>query len=437
MWEYSASLSYRVPALSESPNLFERTATSNNANDTSPSGVSSVAVNGGSKAESAPQALITPPPIVPHVNDALPRFVAADSDDAVELLDAHDLPDPDHLSNAPPPPASPPLPLPVGTKRVQRVQQAAAREASDTDARGHKKRYTVVSIFSSLRSLVIVFAVSVIVATIFASFTTNDSLSQQAQQSLAIAQVTAEQIAAQPTDLPTPVWFKRIGIIPGHSGINPTSNLPDPGAPCPDGFTEAQVTMKVATMVIDALRGRGYTVDQLDEWDSRLVGYDSAVFLSIHADSCTNFNDGYPHSGFKVVNPAGRVTVRDQDLRLVDCLQNHYSQSTGLQFSGWTVTDNMLYYHAFHQITQRTPAAIIELGFLYYDRDLLQNHPDKSAQGITDGLLCFLDPKSLATSTPSATATTLATSTKQVPSAVPATRSPTSLPRTPSATPHR
>ncbi|MHB8624741.1 MAG: N-acetylmuramoyl-L-alanine amidase family protein [Aggregatilineales bacterium] len=418
--------------MSESPNLSEHTATSSNSNDSSP-----VVVNGGPKAESAPQVLVTPPPIAPHVNDALPRFVTSDADDAVELLDVHDLPDPDHLSSVLPSPASPPPPLPIGTKRVQRVQQAAAREASDTDARGHKKRYTAVSIFSSLRSLVIVFAVSVIVATIFASFTSNDSLSRQAQQSLAIAQVTAEQIAAQPTDLPTPVWFKRIGILPGHSGINPTSHLPDPGALCPDGFNEAGVTLKVATMVIDALRGRGYTVDQLDEWDPRLVGYDSAVFLSIHADSCTNFNDGYPHSGFKVVNPAGRVTVRDQDLRLVDCLQNHYSQSTGLQFSGWTVTDNMLYYHAFHQITQRTPAAIIELGFLYYDRDLLQNHPDKSAQGITDGLLCFLDPKSLATSTPNVTATTLATTTKLVPSAVPATRSPTSLPRTLTATPHR
>jgi len=356
--------------------------------------------------------------------DAIPRFVAGDSDDAVELVDSHDLPDPARLTNAAPP-LSPPAPLPVGTKRAQRIQQAAALEATDTDARGRKKRYTTVSIFSGLRSLVIVFAVSVIVATIFASFTTNDSLSQQAQQSLAVAQVTAEQQVALVTALPTPVWFRRIGIIPGHSGLNPTSNLPDPGALCPDGFSEASVTLKVATMVIDALRGRGYTVDQLDEWDQRLVGYDSAVFLSIHADSCTNFNDGFPHSGFKVVNPAGRVTVRDQDLRLVDCLQNHYSQTTGLPFSGWSVTDNMLYYHAFHQVTQRTPAAIIELGFLYYDRDLLQNHPDKSAQGIVDGLLCFLDPKSLPTTTPPPTVTIPGPSTKSSSSAIAATRAPT------------
>lgn len=419
--------------MTESPKPSESTAAASNTNGNSLSGVPSVAVN----TQPTANAPAPPPPVVQRVNDALPRFVADDEDDALELADGPASPHTDPLLSILSTPTVPPPPLPVGTKRVQRVQQAAAREASDTDSRGRKKRYTAVSIFSSLRSIVIVFAVAVIVATIFSSFTSNDSLSKQAQQSLAIAQVTAEQIAAQPTDLPTPVWFKRIGIIPGHSGLNPTSNLPDPGAVCPDGFTEGGVTMKVATMVIDALRGRGYTVDQLDEWDQRLVGYDAAVFLSIHADSCTNFNDGYPHSGFKVVNPEGRVTVRDQDLRLVDCLQNHYSQATGLQFSGWTVTDNMLYYHAFHQITQRTPAAIIELGFLYYDRDLLQNHPDKSAQGITDGLLCFLDPKALATATPSATITSPPTATKQAPSAVPATRSPTSVSKPPTVTPHR
>jgi hypothetical protein len=53
----------------------------------------------------------------------------------------------------------------------------------------------------------------------------------------------------------------------------------------------------------------------------------------------------------------------------------------------------MLYYHAFREVSQRTPAAILELGFLYYDRDLLKNHPDRAAQGIVDGLMCFLDPK--------------------------------------------
>lgn len=132
----------------------------------------------------------------------------------------------------------------------------------------------------------------------------------------------------------------------------------------------------------------------------KLNPYDLELFLSLHADSCTNFNDGFPHSGFKAVNPIERSTVRDQDLRLVDCLRNYYGQATGLNFSDWSITANMTDYHAFHEITQRTPAAILELGFLYYDRDLLEHHWDKAAEGVTNGLLCFLDPKALATDTP-------------------------------------
>ena len=234
------------------------------------------------------------------------------------------------------------------------------------------------------------------------------SLSAAALSSLAIAQVTEAHSAIVPTDLPTPVWLKRIGIIPGHSGIatrGPTKGNVDPGAPCPDGFTEASVTLKVGQQVIANLRGRGYTVDQLDEWDTRLDKlhpYDAALLLSIHADSCINFADGFPHSGFKIANPEARVTVRDEHLWLFDCLRNYYGQSTQLPYSGYAITANMTDYHAFHEITQRTPAAIIELGLLYYDRDLLQNHPDKAAEGITNGLLCFLDPKSLATAIPAA-----------------------------------
>ena len=288
-------------------------------------------------------------------------------------------------------PIAPPItPLPSDSKRAQRERAAAQGTPK-------RQRYTWAAIFSGVRALTIIFTTAVIVATIFASFTSNDLLSVQAQRSLAQAQ------AAQATDLPQaanpaqPIVSRRIGILPGHSGINPTSNLPDPGAVCPDGFSEAEVTKKVGEMVIAQLRARGYTVDELQEWDPRLNGYDASVFLSIHADSCVNFQDNFKHNGFKVVNPEGRQTVRDQDLRLVDCLRNDYSTATTLPFSGWTVTNNMLYYHAFHQITQRTPAAIIELGFLYYDRDLLQNHPDKSAAGIVNGLLCFLDPKALGT----------------------------------------
>jgi N-acetylmuramoyl-L-alanine amidase len=58
------------------------------------------------------------------------------------------------------------------------------------------------------------------------------------------------------------------------------------------------------------------------------------------------------------------------------------------------VTTDMTYYHAFQVIDPATPAAIIETGFLFLDRDLLTNHPDKVAEGIVSGVICFITNQS-------------------------------------------
>jgi len=51
----------------------------------------------------------------------------------------------------------------------------------------------------------------------------------------------------------------------------------------------------------------------------------------------------------------------------------------------------MTQYHAFYEINPDTPAAIIETGFMLDDRDLLVGQPELVAQGIVDGLVCFLN----------------------------------------------
>ena len=50
----------------------------------------------------------------------------------------------------------------------------------------------------------------------------------------------------------------------------------------------------------------------------------------------------------------------------------------------------MTSYHAFDEIHHDTPAVIIEVGFLNLDRQVLTNHADVVAQGITDGILCYI-----------------------------------------------
>jgi N-acetylmuramoyl-L-alanine amidase len=51
----------------------------------------------------------------------------------------------------------------------------------------------------------------------------------------------------------------------------------------------------------------------------------------------------------------------------------------------------MTQYHTFYEIDPRTPGAIIETGFMLLDRELLTQQPDRVAQGIVDGIICFIE----------------------------------------------
>jgi hypothetical protein len=49
-------------------------------------------------------------------------------------------------------------------------------------------------------------------------------------------------------------------------------------------------------------------------------------------------------------------------------------------------------YHNFREIHPLTPGVILELGFMRADREKLTNQQDMLARGITEGILCFLEP---------------------------------------------
>ncbi|NPA30540.1 MAG: N-acetylmuramoyl-L-alanine amidase [Chloroflexi bacterium] len=179
-----------------------------------------------------------------------------------------------------------------------------------------------------------------------------------------------------------------IGIVAGHSGAQS-----DPGAVCPDGTTEAQVNRAIALLVQERLRALGYDAVVLDEFDPRLQGFRGPALVSIHADACVRRED---LTGFKVAVSA--ALQRNEDLaaltqanRLKACLVEAYRQTTGLAYHPYTVTRDMTEYHAFAEIAPSTPAVIIEVGFLGQDYDLLVQQPERVAQGIVDGLLCFLE----------------------------------------------
>ena len=128
-------------------------------------------------------------------------------------------------------------------------------------------------------------------------------------------------------------------------------------------------------------------MDLLNEFDPRLANYKAAVLVSIHNDSCEYIND--QATGFKVA-AAQASTNPDRATRLTACLSDRYAKTTGLRFHYNSVTKDMTDYHAFSEIDPSTTAAIIETGFLNLDRKILTEHPDLIAQGVTNGILCFL-----------------------------------------------
>ena len=179
-----------------------------------------------------------------------------------------------------------------------------------------------------------------------------------------------------------------IGIVSGHKGIHPDTGYEDSGAVCPDGLTEAEVNATIAQLVVQGLEAAGYQARLLEEFDERLSGYRAIALVSIHADSCSWINEDA--SGFKVT-AALDTAIPDRSQRLVACLVDRYSHTTGLRFHAGSITRDMTEYHSFYEIHSQTPAAIIETGFLYLDRQFLTEQPNLAARGIVDGILCYVN----------------------------------------------
>ncbi len=174
----------------------------------------------------------------------------------------------------------------------------------------------------------------------------------------------------------------RIGIVVGHWG-----NGEDRGAVCENGAAEVDINYNIASLAAQMLEGQGYTVDLLQEFDPRLTGYRAAALISIHNDTCADL--GPEATGYKVSPALGN---RDSNLsnRLVSCLSDRYGRATGLLFHPGSITRDMTEYHAFDELDPATTAVIIETGFMRLDYDLLTTHKGTVAQGVVNGILCFL-----------------------------------------------
>mgnify|MGYP002386219127 FL=1 len=229
------------------------------------------------------------------------------------------------------------------------------------------------------RPFLIIIGVSFLIATLFTAFPQPGVLPDASS-----GDNSGQQASGDLTGLntPAPRPIPRIGLVAGHSGN-------DSGAVCPEalgGIREVDINLNIAALVRQNLLNLGYEVDLLAEFDSRLNGYQATALISIHADSCEYYEGA---TGFKVA-AAKSTFYPEQAGRLTNCLQTRYAGITNLQLHPNTITVDMTDYHAFSEIYSLTPAAIIEVGFMNLDRQILTQQPDLIAEGITSGILCYI-----------------------------------------------
>jgi len=262
-----------------------------------------------------------------------------------------------------------------------RVKPASDRQKPLPQSKGESAKNVFGLIWRAIST--VIFA-GVIAATLFSLWMPGSFIPGSLGQKVANAVTEGEGITQTevavgilPDNFPT----NKIGIVVGHRGH-------DSGAVCANGLTELEINSNVATYVQQMLIDAGYEVELLDEFDSRLKNYQAGLLLSIHADSCDYINDSA--TGFKVAAAFSQKTDHSSS-RLVECLSDRYANITGLRYHYQSVTTDMTSYHAFEEINPYTTAGIIEIGFMNLDQEILTTKPDLLAEGIFEGISCYMN----------------------------------------------
>jgi N-acetylmuramoyl-L-alanine amidase len=243
---------------------------------------------------------------------------------------------------------------------------------------GNRTAAPSMSYFKAFQTII---SVAILIATLFTLWTPASLFTNSLTEKMNLAfepQPANPNQAGLPTPTARPV--PRIGIVSGHWGN-------DSGAVCQDGLTEADVNLKIATLVQQNLVSEGYEVDLLKEFDHKLLGYQALMLVSIHNDSCDYIND--EATGFKVSAAKSNV-FPEKASRLTACLVDRYGSITGMRFHYNSITPDMTEYHAFEEINTNTTAGIIETGFLNLDRQILTEQSELVAEGVTEGILCYV-----------------------------------------------
>jgi len=185
----------------------------------------------------------------------------------------------------------------------------------------------------------------------------------------------------------------RVGIQAGHwfaaDAPDEQEGLRDNTGAQAGGTTEWETNLRIAEETKKLLEAQGIVVDLLPT--TIPPDYLADAFISVHADGNTDTRV----SGYKVAAP--RRDRTGTAARLSSLIEARHGSSTNLLIDP-NITNTMRGYYAFnwrrydHSIHPMTPGAIVETGFLTNanDRRIIVNNPKRSAQGIADGVIAFL-----------------------------------------------
>lgn len=239
-----------------------------------------------------------------------------------------------------------------------------------------------------LHTIFVIGICAALVATVLTWFTDPQFLNPVVVRGLQLNDPALLAKIASPGETPTPVatpnWHYRIGIISGHRGQ-------DSGAVCEDEYgypelLEVDINFAVAQRVVAKLKAENFAVDLLDENDPRLDNYQGVALVSIHANTCYDFGEYV--SGYIVAKAEARPDF-GADTLLRECVALNFGALLPLERS-YILTLDMTDYHVFRIIHPLTPAAILEMGYMLADREILENEPELLAQAITNGIFCYL-----------------------------------------------
>jgi len=187
----------------------------------------------------------------------------------------------------------------------------------------------------------------------------------------------------------------RVGLQVGHWQI---ADLPEDQARLRDqtggsggGYREVDINLAVGQATAALLEAQGVAVDLLPAAVPR--GYRADAFVAIHCDAST---DGGAH-GYKLARYRDSL-IGDRDDLLIGAISDEYGAAIGLPLDD-AITRAMTGYYAYNRrryestIDPRTPATIVELGFLTNagDRAVLIGQQARIAEALVAGVRRFLE----------------------------------------------